>query len=153
VKWPDEHGGFTDALISGLSALCLGRTFARAASKNHHGNAGYGQYTKMFAIRNGPSEWAAEYAVLKESGKLLGTLVANAIARMKNLESFFWDMPSGVLSRVFEALASLSHDPNNGCKLSRVWVRWHDNSQRPGEFGLLDPNDIVHGAAFFPQGS
>jgi hypothetical protein len=165
--WPDGQIGITesksvDALTYGLSTLCLGSAFARTLSKNFGSNSpqpskltdnDYAKYTRKFSLGNGPSDWVADYAVHKESGKMLGTLVASAISRMKNLETFVWDMPTGVLSRVFEALASLAHQPDSECNLSRVWVRWHDNSQRPGETGVLNPNDIVNGTALVPQGS
>jgi hypothetical protein len=165
--WPDGQIGTTesksvDALTYGLSTLCLGSAFARTLGKNFGSNApqpskltdnDYAKYTRKFSLGNGPSDWVADYAVHKESGKMLGTLVASAISRMKNLETFVWDMPTGVLSRVFEALASLAHQPDSECNLSRVWVRWHDNSQRPGESGVLNPNDIVNGTALVPQGS
>lgn len=60
---------------------------------------------------------------------MLGTLVALAVARMVNLETFVWDMPTGVLRDVWLALSSLqSRNPNHEPRLERVWVRWHDNS-------------------------
>ena len=60
---------------------------------------------------------------------MLGTLVALAVARMVNLETFVWDMPTGVLRDVWLALSSLQNrHPKNECRLERVWVRWHDNS-------------------------
>ena len=60
---------------------------------------------------------------------MLGTLVALAVARMVNLETFVWDMPTGVLRDVWLALSSLqNHAPSQDCRLERVWVRWHDNS-------------------------
>jgi hypothetical protein len=169
IVWPDAQFGSTefksvDALTYGLSTLSLGSAFARTVTRSRSGQRNacqpskltdndYAKYTRKFSLGNGPSDWVAEYAVHKESGKMLGTLVASAIARMKNLEAFSWDMPTGVLSRVFEALASLAHQPDNECKLSRVSVRWHDNSQRPVESGVLNPNDIVNGTALVPQGS
>lgn len=59
-----------------------------------------------------------------------GTLVAIAVGKMVNLETFVWDMPTGVLSEVFMALASLQdHYPEGESKLEKVWVRWHDNSE------------------------
>lgn len=60
---------------------------------------------------------------------MLGTLVALAIARMVNLETFVWDMPTGVLRDVWLALSSLA-DRTDGedCRLERLWIRWHDNS-------------------------
>ena len=64
----------------------------------------------------------------REAGKMLGTLVAMAVKRMVNLESFIWDMPTGVLSEVFLALASLQdHSPDGSCNLRNVTVRWHNN--------------------------
>ena len=90
----------------------------------------YARYTRKFSVGNGPSDLVAEYLVSKERGKMLGTLVALAVARMPNLETFVWDMPSGVLRDVWLALASLGDRPDGvGCRLKQVWVRWHDNSQ------------------------
>lgn len=60
---------------------------------------------------------------------MLGTLVALAVARMVNLESFTWDMPTGVLRDVWIALASLADRPGRECRLEKVWVRWHDNRE------------------------
>lgn len=58
---------------------------------------------------------------------MLGTLAAIAVSKMVNLETFVWDMPTGVLSDVFQALSSLEDDQGQ-TKLEKVWVRWHDNS-------------------------
>ena len=67
--------------------------------------------------------------ITKESGKMLGTLVALAVARMVNLETFIWDMPTGVLRDVWLALSSLQDKcPPGECRLERLLVRWHDNS-------------------------
>ena len=65
---------------------------------------------------------------------MLGTLVALAVARMHNLETFVWDMPTGVLRDVWIALASLGdRHPEGDCRLERIWVRWHDNTDNaPG---------------------
>jgi hypothetical protein len=70
-----------------------------------------------------------EYLISKEGGKMLGTLVALAVARMRSLETFIWDMPTGILRDVWLALSSLG-DRNDGqdCRLEKLWVRWHDNS-------------------------
>lgn len=67
--------------------------------------------------------------ITKEGGKMLGTLVALAVARMVNLETFVWDMPTGVLRDVWLALSSLA-DRTDGedCRLENLWIRWHDNS-------------------------
>ncbi len=157
--WPDAQLGArqtksVDALTYGLSTLCIGSAFARSLDPHRPSKLvdNHAQYTRRFSLGNGSSEWAAELAVHKESGRMLGTLVAIAIARMKNLESFFWDLPTGVHARVFQSLATLGHQPDDECKLSRVWVRWHDNYLRPGESGLLDPMDIMNGPVI-PHGS
>jgi len=89
----------------------------------------YPQFTRKFSLGNGPTDWVQEYLITKESGKMLGTLVALAVARMVHLETFVWDMPTGVLRDVWLALSSLQNrDPTQDCRLERVWVRWHDNS-------------------------
>jgi hypothetical protein len=90
----------------------------------------YAQYTRKFSIGNGPPDWVQEYNIAKEGGKMLGTLVALALARMPNLETFIWDMPTGVLRDVWLALASLADRPDGrDCRLERVWVRCHDNRE------------------------
>lgn len=89
----------------------------------------YGQFTKKFSLGNGPQAWVQEYVITKESGKMLGTLVALAIARMINLETFVWDMPTGVLRDVWLALSSLARRTDgDDCRLDRLWIRWHDNT-------------------------
>lgn len=131
-----------DALTYGLSTLCLGSSFARTTRrlfpKIGSGTPGpmskfagndYAKYTRKFSLGNGPNDWVAEYMITKESGKMLGTLVALAIAKMVNLEAFVWDMPTGVLSDIFMALSSLpEHSASGDCNLERVWIRWHDNN-------------------------
>ncbi|KAK8236093.1 hypothetical protein IWZ00DRAFT_107517 [Phyllosticta capitalensis] len=96
--------------------------------KRRRGNY-FAKYTKKFSLGNGPVEWVQDYLITKEGGKMLGTLVAVAVARMRNLETFVWDMPTGVLRDVWLALSSLA-DRDNGqdCRLERLWIRWHDNS-------------------------
>lgn len=89
----------------------------------------YAQYTRTFSIGNGPLSWVQEYSVNREVGKMLGTLVALAVARMVNLEAFVWDMPTGVVREIWLALASLADRPGHRCRLERIWVRWHDNSE------------------------
>ncbi|KAJ6086143.1 hypothetical protein N7486_010424 [Penicillium sp. IBT 16267x] len=100
----------------------IGRSLARRG--NH-----YAQYTRTFSIGNGPLSWVQEYSVNREVGKMLGTLVALAVARMINLEAFIWDMPTGVVREIWLALASLADGPHDKCRLERIWVRWHDNSE------------------------
>lgn len=146
-----------DALTYGLATLCMGDIYAnqdqshsfackKCGSPNtvectHEtqldvrnaprrlGNQ-YPQFTRKFSLGNGPADWVQEYLITKESGKMLGTLVALAVARMINLETFVWDMPTGVLRDVWLALSSLQdRNPAQNCRLERVWVRWHDNSE------------------------
>lgn len=147
IVWPDAHTTSTeaksvDALTYGLSTLCLGSAFARTTRRfRNNGNltpgplakfAGndYAKYTRKFSLGNGPNDWVSEYMINKESGKMLGTLVALAVSKMVNLENFIWDMPTGVVSDIFMALASLADNSETGrCSLERVWIRWHDNSE------------------------
>ncbi|ROV97884.1 hypothetical protein VSDG_04843 [Cytospora chrysosperma] len=144
IVWPDAHTSTTeaksvDALTYGLSTMCMGSSFARTTSRFRYykgqvpepiklGDSNYAQHTRKFSLGNGPNDWVAEYMINKESGKMLGTLVAMAVSKMKNLETFIWDMPTGVLSDIFIALGSLPDEDTGECKLERVWVRWHDNS-------------------------
>lgn len=97
-------------------------------TRSRRGN-NYAQYTRTFSIGNGPLSWVQEYSVNKEVGKMLGTLVALAVARMVNLESFIWDMPTGVVREIWLALASLGDRQSHQTRLERIWVRWHDNSE------------------------
>jgi hypothetical protein len=97
-------------------------------TKRRQGNY-YAQFTKKFSLGNGPPLWVQEYMIAKEGGKMLGTLVALAVARMKNLETFVWDMPTGVLRDVWLALSSLDHRTDGeDCRLERLWIRWHNNT-------------------------
>ncbi|KAL2020660.1 hypothetical protein VTK56DRAFT_8056 [Thermocarpiscus australiensis] len=167
IVWPDGHISTTesksvDALTYGLSTLCLGSAFARTARKALHRNTcrlakltdnQYAKYTRKFSLGNGPSDWVAEYLITKESGKMLGTLVSIAVAKMKNLETFIWDMPTGVLSDVFMALASLADQPDSQCKLNRVWIRWHDNSESFAPSAPPNPSGVAAATALVPQGS
>jgi hypothetical protein len=103
----------------------------RETSKGPRSRRGnyYAQYTRTFSIGNGPLSWVQEYSVNREVGKMLGTLVALAVARMVNLETFIWDMPTGVVREIWLALASLADRLGHDCRLDKVWVRWHDNSE------------------------
>ena len=85
----------------------------------------YAKYTKKFSLGNGPSEWVAEYFINKESGKMLGTLSALALARMVNLECFVWDMASGIVRDVWDSIAA--NADGKPSKLRSIWVRCHDN--------------------------
>lgn len=100
----------------------------------------YAQFTRKFSLGNGPAEWVQEYLITKEGGKMLGTLVALALARMRNLETFTWDMPTGILSDVWNALSSLGdRDDGLPCRLDRIAVRFHDNSLEPHALPLHHP--------------
>lgn len=155
IVWPDESThteprSGVDALTYGLATLVMGDDCfphqnrlhqqrssppARSApttpypmTRRRFGNY-YAQFTKKFSLGNGPAAWVQEYMITKEGGKMLGTLVALAVARMINLETFVWDMPTGVLRDVWLALASQA-DRTDGeeCRLNRLWIRWHDNT-------------------------
>ncbi|KAL2756236.1 hypothetical protein ACRALDRAFT_1056956 [Sodiomyces alcalophilus JCM 7366] len=179
IVWPDatqvsqSDSKSVDALTFGLSTLCLGSQFShhtrRLLSTHKSRHLGhppsrlkndYASYIKKFSLGNGPDDWVAEYMITKESGKMLGTLVALAVAKMTSLETFVWDMPTGVLSDIFMALASLrDHSPNGESKLERVSVRWHDNSEvspssddaSPGP-GLGDHGVVPVGSTMTPIG-
>jgi hypothetical protein len=157
IVWPDssthaEPRSGVDALTYGLSTLVMAEeVFGEAPGQRReglgnrflakgHGKANervirqrrgnhYAHYTKKFSLGNGPADWVQEYLISKEGGKMLGTLVALAVARMRSLETFVWDMPTGILRDVWLALSSLA-DRADGepCRLDKVWVRWHDNS-------------------------
>ncbi|KAK4187971.1 hypothetical protein QBC35DRAFT_215547 [Podospora australis] len=167
IVWPDgqittSESKSVDALTYGLSTLCLGSAFARTTRRVFQSDTRrltrfpdneYTQYTKKFSLGNGPTDWVIEYMITKESGKMLGTLVAIAIAKMKNLETFTWDMPTGVLSDIFMALGSLAEQADNECKLNRVWVRWHDNSGEAPSTAPPSAGTIAPSAATVPTGS
>lgn len=61
---------------------------------------------------------------------MLGTLVALSLARMPNLQSFVWDMPTGILRDCWLALSSLGEGkPNGESSLESIWIRFHDNKE------------------------
>ncbi|KAI1261030.1 hypothetical protein F5Y18DRAFT_213562 [Xylariaceae sp. FL1019] len=146
IVWPDvstvsgnPHNIGVDALSYGLATMCFPSRFAdkAAMSRRQYGaNApslyrlkrNLAQHIRKFAMGDGPAEWIDEYIVGKEMGKMLGTLVAIAIEKMPHLEIFKWDMPTGVSSDTFTALASLQNEDGHS-QLNTLWIRWHDNSQ------------------------
>lgn len=157
IVWPDssthsEPRSGVDALTYGLSTLVMAEEiFGEAPGQRKeglsnrfaatgHGKANerairqrrgnhYAHFTKKFSLGNGPADWVQEYLISKEGGKMLGTLVALAVARMRSLETFVWDMPTGILRDVWLALSSLADRADGeSCRLDKVWVRWHDNS-------------------------
>ncbi|EWC46756.1 hypothetical protein DRE_04001 [Drechslerella stenobrocha 248] len=113
IVWPDQNVSSdrtgVDALTYGLATL--------VSNEND-----YAQYVRKFSLGNGPKEWVGEYAINKESGKMLGTLVGLAVWKMGMLETFSWDMPTGILRDVWRALHRLK-------SLRNIHVRWHDNTQ------------------------
>lgn len=171
IVWPDAHtttaeAKSVDALTYGLSTLCLGSLFARTTRRlrgdgrpsgllaRFAGND-YAKYTRKFSLGNGPNDWVSEYMINKESGKMLGTLVALAVAKMVNLETFIWDMPTGVLADIFMALASLADSSESGsCQLERIWIRWHDNSDTGvSPSSASSPGPAAPTTAVVPAGS
>ena len=156
IVWPDtnthtEPRSGVDALTYGLATLVMAEEiFGEAPDQRRHnsnrfkasgeGKASemairrrrgnhYAQFTRKFSLGNGPADWVQEYLITKEGGKMLGTLVALAVARMRTLETFIWDMPTGILRDVWLALSSLGdREDGRPCRLEKVWVRWHDNS-------------------------
>ncbi|KAJ0161679.1 hypothetical protein CTA2_5820 [Colletotrichum tanaceti] len=173
IVWPDATQMTTsdsksvDALTYGLSTICLGSSFARRTRKMlfpgftpsystpvRRQKNDYAKYTRKFSLGNGPHDWVAEYMITKESGKMLGTLVALAIEKMVNLETFVWDMPTGVLSDIFMALASIPEQcPDGDSKLEKVWVRWHDNSDGSSSSAASSPPPPNPPHATVPAGS
>jgi hypothetical protein len=155
IVWPDssthsEPRSGVDALTYGLATLCMAEeVFGEAphqrrprydrthtpgkgrasemAIRRRRGNH-YAQFTRKFSLGNGPADWVSEYLITKEGGKMLGTLVALAVARMRALETFVWDMPTGILRDVWAALSSLG-DRMDGleCRLEKIWIRFHNN--------------------------
>ncbi|KAK7427677.1 hypothetical protein QQZ08_005783 [Neonectria magnoliae] len=118
-----------DALTYGLSSLALGSRFARSLHRLHglpppRKRESHARFVKSFTINNGAAKWVNDYTISSEAGMMLNTLVALALPKMANLESFKWDMPTGVSSNVFMALAELEDDYPG--KLDEVWVRWHE---------------------------
>ncbi|KAI7929862.1 F-box domain-containing protein [Pyricularia oryzae] len=168
IVWPDTHATSSDhksvdALTYGLSTLSLGSSFGRIRQRllrpgppqqmrspfDRVGN-NYAAHTRKFSLGDGPPEWVAAYMITKESGKMLGTLVSLAVAKMINLETFIWDMPTGVLAEIFLALASLPDGHKDGqCNLETVWIRWHDNSE--GQVPTSNPV-IPPGSTLTPVG-
>lgn len=111
----------------------------------------FSQFTKKFSLGNGPPDWVQEYLITKEGGKMLGTLVALAVARMPNLETFIWDMPTGILRDVWVSLASLSERGNGQTsRLEKLWIRFHDNHETLSEAGSPQPTIVPQPAQSSP---
>ncbi|KAK4497501.1 hypothetical protein PRZ48_011952 [Zasmidium cellare] len=180
IVWPDssthaEPRSGVDALTYGLATLVMAEEIfgeapnqRREAYNGNRFNVGgigqatdttvrrrrgnhYAQFTRKFSLGNGPADWVQEYLITKEGGKMLGTLVALAVARMRALETFIWDMPTGILRDVWLALSSLG-DRYDGkpCRLEKVWVRWHDNSSPDTTNPIPPPPPPINIAAVPP---
>lgn len=136
IVWPEEgtyfrpdNGSRVDALTYGLSSLAMGSRFASVMHRlqrlpppiKQGSNA---RFIKSFRISNGLPKWVDYYSVHSEAGMMLNTLVAMSLPKMSNLESFTWDMPTGLSSNVFMALACL--EEKNPAVLEHVWIRWHE---------------------------
>lgn len=164
LNWPEALGHRkireqtgSDVLIRGLSSLCIGSSFARTVNRirtipgkqPHYQHRlpdnDFAKYVKEFSIREVRTNKAYDYDELRGSGRLLSILVAGAISKMIHLETFVWDIPTGAPSCIFEALASLAHQPGNDCRLSNVWVRWDDNSTRRRLAGLPGHKALFQG--------
>ena len=136
--------------------------------KTRRGNY-FSLFTRKLSLGNGPPDWQVpftyalftlilikldrvqEYLVTKESGKMLGTLVALSVARMPNLETFIWDMPTGILRDIWISLASLGdYQPS---KLEKLWVRLHDNKAALTEAGVMPTSTPSQASQTLPNTS
>lgn len=104
------------------------RTEKHPTKRIRRGNR-YAQHVRTFCIGNGPKEYVKEYHIKLESGKMLGTLAALSLARMNNLETFKWDMPTGLVRDIWVSLSLAS------THLETVWIRFHDNGDIGGQHG------------------
>ncbi|KAK3110707.1 hypothetical protein LTR53_014735, partial [Teratosphaeriaceae sp. CCFEE 6253] len=173
IVWPDtsvhsEPRSGVDALTYGLATLVMAEEiFGEAPVQRQHAQSNrfaktgrgyatetqirrrrgnhYAQFTRKFSLGNGPADWVQEYLISKEGGKMLGTLVALAVARMRALETFIWDMPTGILRDVWLALSSLDdRDDGLPCRLERVWVRWHASDAPLPSDSVPPPPPAMH---------
>jgi len=112
----------------------------------------FSQYTRKFSLGNGPADWVQEYLISKEGGKMLGTLIALTIARMPNLETMIWDMPTGIVREMWHALASLGEQrAGHQSRLEKVWVRFHDNREVTGSLPAPSNATSSNSAASLPS--
>lgn len=116
------------------------------AKRKRRGN-NYATFVRKFSLGNGPNEWVQDYRTTTDCGKMLGSLVALAVARMTSLETFIWDMPTGVVRDVWQALASLGD--RSDCRLQKLWIRWHSNAQVEGN--QAPPQSPPSNSNGFPQ--
>ena len=64
-----------------ISYLSVNTAHTRRSRRGNY----FSQFVKKFSLGNGPTDWVQDYLVTKESGKMLGTLIALSVARMPNL--------------------------------------------------------------------
>lgn len=111
------------------------------AAKLRRGNF-FSQFVRKFSLGNGPADLVNEYLVTKEGGKMLGTLVALSILGMPNLQTFIWDMPTGILRDVWISLSSLGdHTPSS---LEKVHIRFHNNKKAIMDSGAVRSRSSIH---------
>ena len=102
----------------------------------------FSQFVKKFSLGNGPFDLVNEYLVTKEGGKMLGTLVALSILGMPNLQTFIWDMPTGILRDVWISLSSLGdHKPSS---LEKVHIRFHNNKEAIMDSDAVRSRSSIH---------
>ncbi|KAK4967018.1 hypothetical protein LTR28_003037 [Elasticomyces elasticus] len=120
---PSQRSEVQDGVTRAPNGLGLGQQglASEQTIRRRRGNH-YAHFTRKFSLGNGPTDWVQEYLITKEGGKMLGTLVALAVARMRSLETFVWDMPTGILRDVWLALSSLAErGDGQDCRLERLW--------------------------------
>ena len=102
----------------------------------------FSQFVKKFSLGNGPFDLVSEYLVTKEGGKMLGTLVALSILGMPKLQTFIWDMPTGILRDVWISLSALGdRQPSS---LQKVHIRFHNNKKAIMDSGAVRSRSSIH---------
>lgn len=148
VVWPDlghspYHSGKVEALSQGLATLTMSEDLFGSCDERGHndprelsvhepavelkeklrrGNS-YAKYTRKIEIANSLAELFQPYYLHLEVGKTFNNLVALAVSKTVNLETFIWDMPTGVSGAVWRALSYVANLPGHNCRLERVWLR------------------------------
>lgn len=148
VVWPDlghspYHSGILEALSQGLATLTMSEDlFDSCDERGRNGPKelgvpepavelkkklrranDYAKYTRKIEIANSPTEQFQPYYLHLEVGKTFNNLVALAVSKTVHLETFIWDMPTGVSGAVWRALSSVANIPGHNCRLERVWLR------------------------------
>jgi hypothetical protein len=102
--------------------------------------------THMLRLTQGLAWMLLHMDLLRYVWEMYSQIIARdnlSLARI--VERRILDMPTGVLRDVWLALSSLqSRNADNECRLERVWVRWHDNSDpansSPAQASNTGPN-------------